>query len=86
MRTPLLFLAGLCGLLVALPACGPSVEIVPHGVFPCEVSTDCDDSNSCTVDTCEAGRCRFRWYEADEGGACTMSSGTSGTCSEGQCR
>lgn len=70
-------------LSVLFVACGPTVERV-HGVFPCEVTADCDDDNDCSIDTCEDGRCRFRAVEDET--ACVDVTDAPGACSAGVCR
>jgi hypothetical protein len=40
------------------PSC--PADVPQDGCVPCTFTDQCDDGNVCTVDTCEAGFCRFR--------------------------
>jgi len=42
------------------------------GTCPCTIATDCNDSNSCTTDTCTAQKtCSYAALSCDDGNACT---------------
>ncbi len=45
-----------------------------EGGTVCQVNTDCDDSNICTTDTCDAGTCSNTPVICDEPDACTTAS------------
>ncbi len=53
--------------------------------LPCDVNADCDDSNDCTADTCNAGNCEYA--NINEGGGCDdgVSCTSSETCTSGVC-
>ena len=45
-----------------------SVQVNP----PCTLPTECDDADSCTTDTCDAGACAFTPVACDDGDGCTV--------------
>lgn len=47
----------------------------------CTVNADCDDGDSCTTDTCDAGTCFNTPLECSDGDACTVDTCTNGVCS-----
>lgn len=57
---------------------GVHVQIL--GPPPCTSDADCDDSDPCTEDFCDAGSCTNLPYDCEDGDVCTMDS-----CSEGFC-
>ena len=47
--------------------------------FPCMADADCDDSSTCTIDSCVWGQCRYK-IACDDGDICTDDACVAGVC------
>ncbi|MGW8181084.1 MAG: putative metal-binding motif-containing protein, partial [bacterium] len=63
--------------------CDGDIDDLDTGCIPCSTPADCDDSNSCTDDSCIAGVCEYTNDSdpCDDGDPCT----TDDVCSDGVC-